>query len=129
MSDDQVPLLASVDRTVAALATVDADAALVHLVQLYAAEIDGAAAWRDRADRHARRVREQLGDESALYEETAALAAALSQRSALLAVGKALHAALVELTASPKARSAGAPKRPTAGASTLAGLRAAQVPA
>lgn len=101
-------LLTSVNATVAALPIEEADAALVHLVELYAAELDGAAAWRARADAHARRVRSELGPESALYEETDALRAKLSERAALLAVGKQLHAALAELGASPKARGAAA---------------------
>lgn len=103
---DRILLLESVEKTVDGLATVDVDAAIVHLAQLYADEVDTAAAWRARADRAARKVREEHGDESALYEEVEALRAKLSERTALLALGKQLQSALVELGATPRSRAA-----------------------
>ena len=123
MTADRVPLLASVDRTVAAATTEDADAALVHLAQLYAAELDGASARRRQADRVAAAARAELGDESALYEEVEALRAALSERTALLSLGKALHAALAELGATPKARGAKAAPAKPGGSGNLHALR------
>jgi hypothetical protein len=123
VSEDRVPLLESVDATVAALPTEGADAAIVHLAQMYAAQIDRAAAMAGSAAKLAREVREEHGDESALYERVQALAAKVSERDTLDRLGARLHAALVELGASPKARSVkGAPAKPK-GASTLSGLR------
>lgn len=116
------PLTDSVETTVAALETGDVESAAVDLARRYAAEIDGAAAWRARADRHARRVREQQGPDSALYEEAEALRAKLSERAALAGIGKLLHALLAELCATPKSR--GGAKRPPAGDGKLAQLRA-----
>lgn len=127
MTADRVPLLASVDATVAALSTTPADAGIVHLAQLYAAELDGAAARRRQADRVVEAVRDELGEDSRLYEEVAALRAALSERRALLDVGRALHAALVELGASPKARGAKGGTAPRTGPSTLQALRGGAV--
>lgn len=115
-------LSSSVETTITALETGDVESAAVELARLYAAEIDGAAAWRGRADRHARRVREELGPDSALYEETEVLRAKLSERAALAGIGKLLHALLAELCATPKAR--GGAKRPPAGDGKLAKLRA-----
>jgi hypothetical protein len=114
-------LLAAVDATVAALPADPADTALIELARRYAAEIDGAAAWAGRADRHAQRVRAEHGEESALYEEVDALRAKLSERAALLAAGKALHAALAELLATPKGR--GAKPAPAGSGGRLHALR------
>jgi cobalamin biosynthesis protein CbiG len=98
------------------------DAAAVALARLYAEEIDGAAAWRARADKAARRALAEDGPEGALYLEVEALRAKLSERTALAGLGQRLERLLVELQATPKARgrSVGAP----AGApSKLANLR------
>lgn len=119
-----MPLMTSVETTIGALETTDADSAAVELARLYAAEIDGAAAWRARADRHARRVREEQGPDSALYEEAEALRAKLSERAALAGMGKLLHALLAELCATPKAR--GAKPAPPATGGKLAQLRVAR---
>ena len=121
---DRILLLESVEKAVDELATVDVDAAIVHLAELYADEIDKAAAWRARADRAARKVREEHGDDSALYEEVEALRAKLSERTALLALGKQLQSALVELGATPRSRKAksGSPTPPAT--SPLAAFRA-----
>ncbi|MGL5910227.1 MAG: hypothetical protein ACRCZP_09510, partial [Phycicoccus sp.] len=66
-------LLASVDATIAALPTQPSDAALVHLAQLYAAELDGSAARSRQADRVARDVLAEHGPESALMEQVEGL--------------------------------------------------------
>lgn len=127
MSDARVPLLESVDRTVAALPTEDVDAAIVHLAQLFAEKIDRADALAASAAKLARDVLAEHGPESALFERVDALAAKVSARDTLDRLGARLQAALVELGATPKSRSAGgkgaAPARPAA--STLAGLRVA----
>lgn len=116
-------LLESVEKTVDALPIHDIDAAIVHLAQLYADEVDNAAAWRARADRAARTVREEHGDDSALYEEVEALRAKLSERAALLALGKQLQSALVELGATPRSRAAKSGTPNGAAPSTLTTFR------
>lgn len=115
-------MLEHVDQTIAALAHEEVDAAAVELAREYARELDGAAAWRGRADRAAKAA--ALRDpEGALAEELAALQAKLSERTALVQVGKLLHALLAELQATPKSR--GGVKAPAATGGTLHRLRSA----
>lgn len=119
----RVPLLESVDRTVAALDTSDADAAVVHLAQLLAREIDQAATVARAAAKALRDVA-QDGDE-ALVEQVTALRAKLGEREALDRIGARLATLLVELQATPKARAAKGPGVPATGGK-LAGLRVAK---
>lgn len=100
----RVSLLDAVSTTLDARPDEPRDAAAAELARRYAAEIDGAAAARARADRVAERVFEEQGSESALYEEVQSLRAKLSERTALLGLGKNLHALLVDLMAVPRAR-------------------------
>ncbi len=111
----------AVESTLAALDLPPVHAAAVELARAYADELDGAAAWRARADRAVQTAREQLGDDSALYEEVTALRAKLSERTALAVIGKQQHALLAELLATPKARPAAA--APPASGGALSVLR------
>ncbi|MHA6626896.1 hypothetical protein ACU61A_15785 [Pseudonocardia sichuanensis] len=120
----RVPLLESVDRTVAALATTDADAAVVHLAQLLAREIDQAGTVA-RAAAKALRDAAADGDE-ALVEQVTALRTKLGEREALDRIGARLATLLVELQATPKARAAKGPAAPPAAGGKLAGLRVAK---
>jgi hypothetical protein len=122
---------AGVDATIAGLPLTPADEALVALVRAYADEIDerarvaryAAAAIRafDRdPDEHPVEVGEALG----------ALRAKLAERETLDRLGARLHAGLVELGASPRARAKGeAPRALPSGPTRLSGLRAAAGPA
>jgi hypothetical protein len=110
-----------VDRTVAALDSDEIDAATVALARAYADEIDGAAAAHARAAKVVKDVREELGSDSALYERVEELAAKLSARAALLAVGKQLQTLLDQMLATRHKRPVKA-SRPTGGA--LGELRA-----
>lgn len=112
---DARSLAAHTDTTLAALDLTDVEAAASELARRYAAEIDGAAAWRARADRAARSVLDEHGPESALYEEVEALRAKLAERTALAGIGKLLHALLAELCATPKSRGGARPPAPKAG--------------
>ena len=114
-------MLEEIETTVAALEPEQVDAGAVELLRAYARELDGAAAWRARADKLAKAA--ALRDpESALAEEAEALRAKLSERTALVQVGRELHKLLAELQATPKSR--GGVKRPASGPSDLARLRA-----
>lgn len=115
---------AEVDATIAALATEDVDKAAVELCRTYARELDGAAAWRARADKAAKEARLSGDDEHAA--EVEALRAKLSERAALVQVGKLLHALLAELNATPKSR--GGVKRPPSEQNALTKLRLKSVP-
>ena len=115
-------MLSEVEATLAALAPEDADAAAFELARTYAQELDGAAAWRARADKAVRAAREADPD-GALFEELEALRAKLSERAALVQVGNLLHKLLAELNATPKAR--GGVKAPPSKKGTLHKLRAA----
>jgi len=117
-----VSMLDEVDATIAALPVEDIDAAALELARTYARELDGAAAWRARADKAAREARGTGDEEHAAEAE--ALRAKLSERAALVQVGKLLHALLAELNATPKAR--GVVKAPAAKTGKLAELRAVQ---
>lgn len=110
------------DESLSALDLGEADAAVAHLARLYAAQIDRAAAAAAQADKAAR-LAARDGDEG-LMELIGALKAKLSERETLDRIGARLHAALVELQATPKSR----PSRAAgsgAGVGKLRGLRAA----
>lgn len=113
-------LLEAVDATLGALSLADEDAALAELTRLYARQVDQAAAVRSAADR-ALRDAEREGDEE-LIEQVRALRAKLSERDTLDRIGQRVHAALIELQATPKQR----PARPAApaGGGALGKLRA-----
>lgn len=99
---DRPTLLASVDRTVEALPKSDADAAVVHLAQLLAREIDERQAVARAA---ARALRAALdADDEALVEQVESLRAKLGEREALDRLGARLASVLVELQATPRAR-------------------------
>lgn len=85
------------------------DQALAGLLRLYARELDGADAMAARARRLARDVTDELGPENALAERVAALEAGLAKRQAVDRIGQRLHAGLVEMLGTPRAR---AGKRP-----------------
>lgn len=114
----------ALDQTVQALDPAAVDAALVALARLHAAELDGAAGWRARADKAARQVAEQHGTDSPLYEEIEALRAKLSERTALHGIGGQLRALLVELKATPRARPAEKAATAVGSVGKLAALRA-----
>lgn len=111
----------AVATTVAALAAEDRDRAATALAELLAAELDGAAAWRARADKIARELRAEEPD-SFLLEEVDALRAKLSERACLDRIGGQLRALLVELQATPKSR--GSAKPAPSGGGKLGALRA-----
>lgn len=115
----------ALQRTLTALNLPDVHASAMELARAYAAELDGAAGRVARADRLVEQVVERHGRESALYEEVEALRAALSARTALLGIGKAHHALLAELLATPKARPSrkDATSTPTPKVSPLHALR------
>ncbi|GEL17676.1 hypothetical protein [Pseudonocardia asaccharolytica] len=114
-------LLESVGESLAALDLGEADAAVAHLARLYATQIDRAGAAAAQADK-ALRLAERDGDE-ALMELIAALKTKLAERDTLDRLGARLHAALVELQATPRSRPSRADSG--AGAGKLRGLRAA----
>jgi hypothetical protein len=105
-------LLAAVETSLAALRPEDRDAALAELVRAYARELDGAAAAEARAHRLARVALEESGGDptAALYERCHALELHLARRQALDRIGSRLHAGLVELLGTPRARQAGRAK-------------------
>lgn len=111
------------DATIAALGPTEMDAAAVELARIYARQIDQAAAIQARADK-ALRSAEKSGDE-ALIEQVAALRAKLGERECVDRIGARFHALLVELQATPKARS-GAAKPAVKPGGTLHALRAAK---
>ena len=114
-------MLNEVEQTIAALPHEDVDSAAVELARAYARELDGAAAWRARADKAAERAHEDRDSEDPLLAEVDALRAKLSERTALVQVGKLLHALLAELQATPKAR--GGVKAPAKGENKLEAMR------
>jgi hypothetical protein len=114
-------MLNEVDQTITALHLEDADAAALELARTYARELDTAAAIRARADKAVKEARLRGDDEHAA--EVEALRAKLSERAALVQVGKLLHALLAELNATPKAR--GGFKAPPSKTGTLHRLRSA----
>jgi hypothetical protein len=107
-------LSAALDASLAALDPDARDGALAALLGLYARELDGSAAVAARAARVAREVADAHGRESALYEQVQALQAALSRRQALDRIGARLHAGLVEMLGTPRARGTGKPAAPPA---------------
>lgn len=114
-------LSTALDRTVKALQAEDVDAAAVRLAQLYARQIDQAAAVAKLADQALYTARED-GDLE-VVDMVAALRAKLGERLALDRLGARLTALLVELHATPKSR----PVKPAApeGSNVLAQLRLA----
>lgn len=116
-------LLASVGATVQAAPTEAADAALVHLAQLYAAQIDQAGDLAAFASNVLARAEQECDDEDDLLAQVRALRAKVTERDTLDRLGARLHAALHELGATPKARGtkAGPPAR--TGPSSLHSLR------
>jgi hypothetical protein len=114
-------MLNEVNQTIDALQLEDADAAALELARTYAQELDGAAAIRARADKAVKEARLRGDDEHTA--EVEALRAKLSERAALVQVGKLLHALLAELNATPKAR--GGFKAPPSKTGTLHRLRSA----
>lgn len=118
------PLSTALARAVEALEPDEQDAAAVRLAELYARQIDQAGATAAVADRALRKAGEE-GDET-LVELVNALRAKLGEREALDRIGARLHALLVELQATPKARSVAKGSAPVVpAASRLRGLRAA----
>jgi hypothetical protein len=118
-----VSLLEPVSTSLAALDLGEKDAGAAALAQLYARQIDRAAATAALADRALRDV-EKRGDD-VLIEMVQALKARLSERDTLDRLGARLTAVLVELHATPRARAAGKVATPAAptGPSPLQGLR------
>lgn len=114
-------MLDEVNATLAALSLDPSDAAAQELCRTYARELDGAAAVRARADRAVKEARLRGDDEHTV--EVDALRAKLSERAALVQVGKLLHLLLAELQATPKAR--GGFKAPPSKTGTLHRLRSA----
>jgi hypothetical protein len=114
-------MLNEVDQTIAALQLEDSDAAALELARTYARELDTAAAIRSRADKAVKEARLRGDDEHTA--EVEALRAKLSERAALVQVGKLLHLLLAELNATPKAR--GGFKAPPSKTGTLHRLRSA----
>jgi hypothetical protein len=112
-------MLNEVNQTIAALTLEDADAAALELARTYARELDGAAAIRARADKAVKEARLRGDDEHTA--EVEALRAKLSERAALVQVGKLLHLLLAELNATPKAR--GGAKRPPSQQNSLQQFR------
>jgi hypothetical protein len=114
-------MLNEVNQTIDALQLEDADAAALELARTYAQELDGAAAIRARADKAVKEARLRGDDEH--IAEVEALRAKLSERAALVQIGRLLHALLAELNATPKAR--GGFKPPPSKTGTLHRLRSA----
>lgn len=112
-------VLDDVNVTVTALGVETIDAAAVALAKMYARQLDQAAVVRAQAER-AFKSAERDGDE-ALMEQVTMLRTKLSERETVDRIGARLHALLVELQATPKAR--GGIKR-VKQTSTLAHLRA-----
>lgn len=100
-------LLDALETSLAALDVADQDRALAALLADYARELDGASALEARARKVADDVAEQDGRDSALYERVQALQAALGKRQALDRIGARLHAGLVEMLGTPRARAGG----------------------
>jgi len=114
-------MLEHVTQTLTALSLEATDAAAQELCRTYARELDGAAAVRARADKAVKEARLRGDDEHAA--EVEALRAKLSERAALVQIGKLLHLLLAELQATPKAR--GGFKAPPSKTGTLHHLRSA----
>jgi hypothetical protein len=114
-------MLNEINQTIDALQLEDVDAAALELARTYARELDTAAAIRARADKAVKEARLRGDDEHTA--EVEALRAKLSERAALVQVGKLLHALLAELNATPKAR--GGFKAPPSKTGTLHRLRSA----
>lgn len=112
-------MLNEVEATVTALALEDVDTAAVALMKALAAELDGAAAVRVRADRAVKEARLRGDDEH--IAEVEALRAKLSERAALVSIGSMLHKILAEMQATPKSR--GGIKRLPSQENSLARIR------
>lgn len=110
----------AVSTTVDALKLDGVDAALVALLRRWAREVDAAAAVRAQADRTVADVLDDQGPDSALYERVTALRAKLGERECLDRLGARVLAALVELNATPRARSNG--KAPAAAPTSTGAL-------
>lgn len=127
MGDDRVSgnLRDAVDETIVALPTEKADSALIAYVEALADEIDE----RERVATYAAAAIRKYDEDPERYgveigEALGALRAKLSARDTLDRLGARLHAALVELGASPRARAKGeAPKAAPVGSSALSLMR------
>lgn len=115
----------AVDETVAALPREATDSALIAYVEALADEIDE----RERVATYAAAAIRKYDEDPERYgieigEALGALKAKLSARDTLDRLGARLHAALVELGASPRARAKGeAPKAAKIGSSALSLMR------
>lgn len=115
----------AVDETVAALPREATDAALIAYVEALADQIDE----RHKIARYAAAAIDAFEasdytDDVDFREALGALRAKLSERETLDRLGARLHAALVELGASPRARAKGeAPKAAKVGSSALSLMR------
>lgn len=118
----------AVDETVAALPREATDAALIAYVEALADEIDE----RERVARYAAAAVAKFDQDPERYgveigEALGALRAKLSARETLDRLGARLHAGLVELGASPRARAKGeAPKAARVASSALSLMRGGQ---
>lgn len=114
-----------VDETIAALPTERTDAALIAYVEALADEIDE----RERVATYAAAAVRKYDEDPERYgvevgEALGALRAKLTARDTLDRLGARLHAGLVELGASPRARAKGeAPKAAKIGSSALSLMR------
>jgi len=99
-------LLGALETSLAALQVQAVDEALAALLRAYARELDGAAIAEIRARELARTVLDESGGDptAALYERVRALELALTRRQALDRIGARLHAGLVEILGTPRAR-------------------------
>lgn len=109
-------LAAALETSLAALQVDPVDEGLAALLRAYAREIDGAAIAEIRARELARTVLEESGGDptAALYERVHALELALTRRQALDRIGARLHAGLVEILGTPRARASSKPASPPA---------------
>jgi hypothetical protein len=114
-----VSLLDDVDRTLAALAPEDLDAASAGLLRAYARELDAAEAVAASAAKILARVSRDADPDA--YEALSALQAQLSRRQALVAIGKNYQALLKDMQALRTTRDRTAP---VAGTGALGRLRA-----
>lgn len=119
-------LRVAVDDTIAAMPLTSADEALCTLLRAYADEID----QRHRVARYAAAAIVAFDEDGEcdveVGEALRALRAKLAERETLDRLGARLHAGLVELGASPRARAKGeAPKAPPSGPTRLSSLRTA----
>jgi len=114
----------AVETSTAALPLQPQDGALREYALMLAESIDERDRLADIADRALQRAEREYGEEGVeVTDELRALRAKLSARETLDKLGARLHAALVELGASPRARAEGkAPKLATS-SSKLAAIK------